>query len=270
VRTFEREARDPFVMAMRATLDKHLATVHGAELAPNVRLAQAASRAHATQTGAPGAPDILVLVAHDRVEYAFTPRVRVSDGQARLTSIGEPVLPAMAHVKIGGTFSPFVRPIDEVVTALKVLHQRAPEARVAVGASPDLPSHVWARTFLSAQAAGFDQLAMLGVSQAGDLRSVAVEVVGPLRAAEVGPREVNVTVRLGGFSVKRAGPTVTIPRVRGDAGFAFDFDGLLESARPKEAKSAKITFMSDVAAKTLAETAFLMAEGARTLTVVLP
>jgi hypothetical protein len=197
--------------------------------------------------------------------------VRVDDeGQVRLDESDQPTFPTLADVKLEGTFAPFVRPIDGVVKALTALRQRFPSARVAVGGAPGIKAHMIARTLLSAQAAGFGQLAMVGASPEGDLRTVGLEIVGALKAGEVGPRELSVVVRLGGFTVKRAGPSMTIPRVKNENGFAFDFASLIDRAKPKQAKSAKLTFMSDVTAETLTEAAFLMAPANQALTVVLP
>jgi hypothetical protein len=74
-----------------------------------------------------------------------------------------------------------VRHIDEVTAALRGVRMQATSARLAVGAAPGLPSHVWARTLLSAQAAGFDRLAILGVNQDGEPRGVDLEAVSPLK-----------------------------------------------------------------------------------------
>ncbi|MFT3922466.1 MAG: hypothetical protein QM778_08030 [Myxococcales bacterium] len=270
-KALESGAQDPFVVAMEGTIESQGRALSSVMLQPNVRLPQAQSRVHASPAGADEAPDLLVLVAEDRVEYAFLPRVRVDDnGQVVLDQSAQPAFPALAQVKLEGTFAPFVRPIEGVVTALRSLREKFPSARVAVGGAPEIKGHMIARTLLSAQSAGFSELSLLGANPEGELRSVGLELVGALHASEVGPREVSVVVRLGGFSVKRAGPTVTIPRLKQENGFVFDFESLLTQARPAQAKSAKLTFMSDVAAATLTEAAFLMAPAHQTLTVVLP
>lgn len=271
VKALDHGGQDPFVMAMVSTFASQARALKTIMLQPNVLLPKAQTRVHATQ-GAPGnVPDVLVLVSEGRVEYAFTPRVRVDDdGEVGLDESDQPTFPALAEVKIEGTFAPFVRPIDGVVKALAELHKRFPSARVAVGATPEIKAHMVARTLLSAQAAGFTQLAMVGANSEGELRTVELELVGALRASEVGPRELSVVVRLGGFSVKRQGPTVSIPRLKNENGFVFDFASLTSSVRPGNAKSAKLTFMSDVAAETVTEAAFLVAPTNKTLTMVLP
>ncbi len=270
-RAFENQPQDPFVMALSDTLaarDRSLKTI---TLQPNVRLQQAATRLGATEAGAGQVPDLLVLVAEDRIEYAFAPRVRVDDdGEVKLDESDQPAFPALAEVKLEGTFAPFVRPIDGLVKALRPLHQHFPSAKVAVGAAPGIKAHMIARSLLSAQAAGFSELALLGATPEGDLRTAGLEIVGALRASEVGPRELSVVVRLGGFSVKRAGPTMSIPRIKNEDGFSFDFASLIERAKPEQAKSTKLTFMSDVAAETLTEAVFLVAPRNKALTVVLP
>ncbi len=271
VSVFERESEDPFVMAMSPTLSSQTRALSSITLQPNARLPQAMTRLQAVESGSAEAPDLIVMIAHDRVEYAFMPRVRIDDTFAVVLEKGdEPSFPTMASVKIEDSFAPFVRPIDAVVKAMSALRARFPSARVAVGAAPDIKAHVIARTFLSAQSAGFEKLSLLAATPEGEMRNVEVEVVGALRAAEVGPRDLSVVVRLGGFTVKRAGPSVTIPRVKNESGFEFDFESLRTSAQPRKAKSAKLTFMSDVPAKTLAEAAFMVAPQDRTLTVVLP
>jgi hypothetical protein len=271
VKGLEREVQDPFVMALMDDVANQTRALRTVMLVPNARIPQAPTRVAATEGGVAEAPDVLVLVALDRVEYTFMPRVRVNDaGKVTLEQSDEPTFPTMAEVKIEGTFAPFVRPIDAVTKALSGLRARFPQARVAVGAAPDIKAHVVARTLLSARAAGFEQLAMLGANPEGEMRSVGLEIVGALQAGEVGPRELSVVVRLGGFSVKRAGPTVSIPRLKNENGFVFDFQQLIAQARPRDAKSAKLTFMSDVAFETLAEAAFLMAPRNQALTVVLP
>ena len=271
VKTLDRNGQDPFVMAMASAFETQGRALTTITLQPNVLLPKAQSRVTATQGAAGEVPDVLVLVSEGRVEYAFMPRVRVNDeGEVTLDESDKPTFPMMSEVKIEGTYPPFVRPIEGVVTALAELQKRFPSARLAVGATPDIKGHLVARTLLSAQSAGFTRLAMVGANPEGELRTVGLELVGALHASEVGPRELSVVVRLGGFSVKRQGPTVTIPRVKNENGFVFDFASLLESTRPGNAKSAKLTFMSDVAAATLTEAAFMVAPTNQKLTVVLP
>jgi|GEM_PF-4990850 len=263
-------AQDPFVVAMQSTIEGQERALKSVTLQPNVRLPQVQSRVHASPAGGDAAPDLLVLVAEDRIEYAFLPLVRVDDqGAVVLAESTQPVFPELAQVKLEGTFAPFVRPIDSLVSALRVLHEKFPSAKVAVGGAPEIKAHMMARALLSAQSAGFSELALLGANADGELRSVDLELVGALKADAVGPREVSVVLRLGGFSVKRMGPTVTIPRLKLENGFVFDFESLAR-ARPRETKSAKLTFMSDVATETLTETAFLMAPSNQALTMVLP
>jgi hypothetical protein len=213
-----------------------------------------------------------MFVDAGHAEIGFVPRVHVSDaGSLALYARGEPMLPATQSVSFPATFPAFVKSVPELVTALTPLVAQVPSATLSIAAAPETPAHLWARALLSAQAASFPHIAMLGVDADGVMRSLEVEVVSSLRAAEVGPRDINVVVRLGGFTVKRTGPVVTIPRVKKDDGlFAFDFNGLVQNAQPKDAKSAKLTFMSDVAAETLAETAFSVAPPQSALTVVLP
>lgn len=268
---FQRESKDPFVIAMEPVLTAQTRALSSITLQPNARLSQAMTRLQAVESGSAEAPDLLVLVSHGRIEYAFMPRVRINDvGAVVIEKSDAPSFPSMASVKFEDNFAPFVRPIDVVVQALRSLHERFPSARVAVGGAPDLKAHVLARTFLSAQSAGFEKLSMLAATPAGEMRNVNVEIIGALRAADVGPRDLSVVVRLGGFTVKQAGPSVTIPRVRNEGGFEFDYEGLRSNAQPRKAKSTKLTFMSDVTAKTLSETAFMVAPQNHTLTVVLP
>ena len=264
-------SHDPFVEAMSQRLEQDGAALAKADLKPSTRLQSAKSRAHATQLGSREAPDLVVLVSEGRAQLGFVPRVHVtSDGKVALHARGTPMLPATSEVNFSPTFPAFVKSVPELMAALTPLLSQAPDARVAIAAAPDAPAHLWARALLSAQAARFPHIAMLGVDGEGVMRSLEVEVVSSLRAAEVGPRDLNVVVRLGGFTVKQAGPTVTIPRVKKEDGFAFDFHTLLQNAKPANAKSAKLTFMSDVAADTLGETAFSVAPTAAALTVVLP
>ncbi len=271
VSVFQRESQDPFVVAMGPTHTTQTRALSSITLQPNTRLPQAMTRLQAVEGGSADAPDLLLLIGHDSVEYAFMPRVRIDDAFHVVLEKGdEPSFPNMGSVKFESSFAPFVRPIDSVVQTLKTLNARFPSARVAVGAVPETKSHIIARTLLSAKSAGFDKLSLLAATPAGEMRNVEVEVVAALQAGDVGPRDLSVVVRLGGFTVKRAGPSVTIPRVKSDSGFAFDFEALRSSAQPRKAKTSKLTFMSDVPAQTLAEAAFMIAPQDRTLTVVLP
>ncbi len=262
---------DPFVEAVARNIEHDASTLGAVELAPSTRLSATDTRAHATQQGSTAAPDIVMFVSAGRAEIAFAPRVHVTkEGKVALHALGAPMLPSTQEVLFSATFPAFVKTVPELVTALTPLFAQAPNAKVSIAAAADAPAHLWARALLSAQAVRFPHIAMLGIDSDGVMRSLEVEIVSSLRAAEVGPRDLNVVVRLGGFTVKQAGPIVTIPRVKKDDGFAFDFDSLLQNANPKAAKSAKLTFMSDVAADTLAETAFSVAPTTTALTVVLP
>jgi len=263
---------DPFLQALRAQFEQDRTALKGADFGPSARLSPSSGRAHETQLGSTTAPDLVMFVDAGHAELAFVPRVRVSEaGSLALYSRGEPMLPATQSVSLPATFPAFVKIVPELVTALLPLVAQVPDATLSIAAAPETPAHLWARALLSAQSARFLHIAMLGVDTEGVMRSLEVEVVSSLRAAEVGPRDINVVVRLGGFTVKRAGPAVTIPRVKKDDGlFVFDFDGLLQNAQPKGARSAKLTFMSDVAAETLAETAFSLAPPQSALTVILP
>ncbi len=263
-------SRDPFLEAIAAQIARDTIALNAADLSPRTRLPAGATRAHTTQLGSMTAPDLVMLVSEGRAELGFSPRVHVSAGIVTLYARGEPMLPATQQVAFSATFPAFVKSVPELVAVLSPLLAQTPDATIAIGAAPQAPAHLWARALLSAQAVRFPRIALLGVDANEVVRSLAVEVVSALRAAEVGPSDLNVVVRLGGFTVRQGGPGVTIPRVRKEEGFAFDFDALLQNAKPADAKSVKLTFMSEVAADTLAETAFAVAPSNSALTVVLP
>jgi hypothetical protein len=264
-------ARDPFVQAIAPRIEANAVLLPGLELAPSVQLERADERLHRTSHGTALTPELVAFVGTGKLEVAFVPRVRVTpSGKLELFARGEPMLPAVREIKLGSSFPLIVRSVDEIVSGLTPLHEQAQDARIGIAARPDSPAHLWARALLSAKASGFSRIAMLGLGTDGSLRCQDVEVVSSLHAAEVGPMDLNVMIRLGGFTVSRGGPSISLPRLKGETGFSFDYSGLASSVRPGSAKTTKLTFMSDVAAQTLAETAFMIAPRSNPLTVVLP
>jgi hypothetical protein len=263
--------KDPFLAAIRPQLERDLATLRTAVLAPNGRLGRDLRTVQATAEGGTGPADVVLLVENGQARMGFVPRVRVDEnGRLQLYAQGEPMLPATRSIELPASYPLYVKSVTQLVEALQPMSGSTGELRIAVGSAPDAPAHLWARSVLSAQRAGFKRIAMLAVDDQRTMRTVDVDVYGPLEAAEVGPRDLNVIVRLGGFTVKRQGPSVTIPRVQHETGFRFDYATLLQQAAPGSARSTKLSFMADVAADTLAETAFKVAPVTSALTVVLP
>lgn len=261
---------DPFVQAIAPRVEANAVLLPGLEFAPSVMLERAEERAHLTDQGTPNAPEMIAFVSAQKLEMAFVPRVRVmANGQLELVAVGEPMLPNVREVRLAGSFPLVVRTIEDLVTAFKQMREQAPEARIAIAASPDIPAHLWARALLSAKAADFSRIALLGVGRDGSLRALDVDVVSAFKAADVGNKDVNVMVRLGGFTVQRGGPSISLPRIKDENGFSFDYAGLKRSVQGN-VKSSKLTFMSDVASRTIAETAFMVAPKNQPLTVVLP
>ncbi len=261
---------EPFVTAWASLLDRDAAAIARIELAPRPRIASAVDQAYVSSSGTGTTPEIAVLVDQGKVAFGFVPKVRLDAAfELELVARGEPKLPELKEIAIRDSFPIMLKAITEAVDAFSALHERAPDASIAVAAAPTVASHLWARVLLSARAAGFQKIAMLGFADDGTMRTVDVDVIPALKAEEVAPHELFVMVRLGGFTVRRVGPSVTIPRVRSGDSLTFDFDSLAENVGPPT-ESTQLTFMADVSAATLGKTVFTVAPKRHRLTVVLP
>lgn len=261
----------PLVVALRAQLKPAVQRIEDLEFAPTPKLSSGPACSGIARGGRASAPDVLAFVTGDAMHFGFAPRAQIgADGSVELIGLSEPRFPETTRIKLPSSYPQYLKRIKAVSTALSEVAQQGQNLTIGICASQDTPAHVWARAVLSARAAGFARPTLLAVGSDGGARSLDVDVVAARRADRVGPKELSVMVRIGGYSVRRGALSATIPRVQNEGHLSFDLGALVKHARPASVGSAKLHFMPDVASDTLLSTAFAIAPARDRLTVILP
>ncbi|MEM9864275.1 MAG: hypothetical protein AAF938_21930 [Myxococcota bacterium] len=250
---------DPFVEAIAPRVAAAEAVLRAVSLRPQPRL-DALSLAITETQSAPSSADGLVLIERARLCTGAFSVVRYDTG----TSVAHPavqgaaVLPAVDCVALPDSYRPFPGPLEEVVAHLA----RYRGAAMAVGGT-GAEGHVLTRVLMSAMRAEVPVASLVGRTPAGMLAAIPLRTVrGDDRSA------IQVYVRLGGHSVLiRGAGTRTIPRLRTEEGFAFDYEGLRSVAR--RSRTTSLRYMHSVPLDELVTTAFAVAPETH-LTLVLP
>lgn len=261
---------DPLVSAVAEHLPD-LDELTGVVLSPVPSLKAAPQATPAGVGGKREVPELLVFVTPTAVHFSIAPKLRLNDkGELEAFASGEPVFPATREMKLPNGFVPFLRPVHGVKDVFAEIATEHAGKSMAIAASPDTPSHVWARVILTARSVGFRKPSMLAIADDGSPRVLDIDVFTAHQAEKAGPREVTVMVRLGGYSVRRQGPTVMIPRLAVESGWKFDLDALVRRVPRESVQSAKMHFMPDVPSATLHTAAFAVAPKRNKLALILP
>lgn len=253
------EDGDPFPRALRRQLASDASAIGTAVLAPAPIVPKDLHVTAAPGTAREGRAGLLLSVQDGEVRFGWVPRVRLGkDGQPHMVSDGEPVLPDTEAVSIPRSYRPAVQQIRHLTDALRRLSGHGSPTTVAVVATDDVQADVVSRVIDSARAAGLAPTMIAGRGPDGGLRGVDVRV----RSAFEGPTgkpDVQVRVRLGGYTVKTAHGSAEVPRVRDARGLHFDVDGLAHAAGSPHVPSASIDYMSVVAMGPVLQAAFRLA-----------
>lgn len=213
---------------------------------------------------------LLVHVTKEVIEYGYLPTVKLDEqGELVATSVGTPMLPELASVSLPTQYRPYMKPLKDIVGAL----QAREGADIAVGVTTDhaVPAHVVGRVFLSLRRAGHERAAIVARDADGVALGVPLRVVVGPEVDSMRPRpDVQVRVRLGGYSLKLGSWSLDIPRVRRETGFRFDTDSLQQRVSRRRIRSAAVSFMGDVAVGNVMAAMWRVAPDADRLNLVMP
>lgn len=253
---------DPFSRALSVDVVIDRLAFRGLVLEPEPVLAPEFGLSAASANAAALRPDAVVSVHPHEIRVGFLPRVTFESGRAEALAAGSPILPEFARIAIPGSLRPFPTAIDSVSESLRTTLAGAQQ--VAVGGAPDAEAHLLTRVWLSCDDAGFTPNALVGVGSSGELRGVAARAIhGDDDSA------MQVYLRYGGHTVSRPGGAASdIPRLHTADGMRFDWSTLSEYAH--DTRSASVRFMGGVSFATFAQTAFVVGQGGRPVTIVLP
>lgn len=260
---------DPWLASLTYRLTAAMATLVALELHP--RVAVPATLVRSTDAAAGGAADVVVAFGADAVSFGCAPIVTVPDGAAVATRTVSPgghcaVLPEVQRIPLG-TLGAVPRSIDALRDALTA-GELGGARSIVIAPAADAPLHVLVRTLLTLAAAGITPTHLALRAADGTLASTPIRVV---HQAELGPIDLSVHLRLGGYTVQRGrGREVSIPRVRGASGLEFDRAGLDRTMRERPPASVAIDGMTNVLASDVVETARLAEASGASVTLVLP
>lgn len=261
-------AGDPLAQLIADDVALDFASVRQLSFRPSPRLREGVRVDAELAKVVPVSIDLLIHVTDDGVEYGYIPRISVdAAGELIATSPGKPSLPAVASVPLPSRYRPYMRPLPAVVEALRV---QAADAKVGVTTDHAVPAHVVGRVFLSLRRAGHESAAMLGRGKQGIALGVPLRVVVGTEADSMRRPDVQVRVRLGGYSLKLGGWQLDIPRVRRDTVLHFDTDSLQRKVSRRRIRSAAVSFMGNVAAGNVVAAMWRIAPDADRLNLVMP
>jgi len=200
--------------------------------------------------------DAVVVVGVDAVRVGWIPEVAFDEaGRPRLTAQREPVLggPDSTFALPAG-LEPTVRPIEGLAQFLR--RSLSGASRVALAAEPTAEAHLLSRVGLAAEQARVGLTALVASGSAGVPRGVPLH---PASEDELGgaTREVGVFVRAGGFSVRGAGPYLSLPRLRESAqeAWRFDYAGLRRALTARTDRPVVVRYMGIAPAETVVHAA---------------
>ncbi|NOY90438.1 MAG: hypothetical protein GXP55_04440 [Deltaproteobacteria bacterium] len=258
---------DPFARAAAPKLPAIVAALDALVLTPTPRLPGDVRLPQVSHARAEADFDAVLLIAGRELRLGYAAHAHVqADGEVALEPSDRPLLPETRSFRLPTGYRPVVRAIPGLVRALP---QASEGTRVALGVAPDVPAHVMSRVFLSARARGLEPSVLLASAGDGSLRAMAFH--GILAGERPPATDLRVHVRLGGYAVASStGGTVSLPRVRGDAGLHFDTEGLSHLVGQRQPRSASLRFMSVVDSGPVLLAAFGLSPAGDSLTVVMP
>ncbi len=259
---------DPFIARLRPRLAAAMATIAAIELHP--RVAVPAPWVAATEAAGTAQTDVALALDATGVRLGCAPIVSVDDATLRTHTVSPggrcTVLPDAERVALGALpVAP--RPVDALVAALTQAELQ--DARtIAIAPGADAPVHVLLRAALSLEVAHLVATHIALRAPDGTLASTAIRFA---HASELGPVDVTVHLRLGGYIVARGrGGEASIPRIRGAHGLEFDRAGLARMLGERPPATVSIDGMSNVPASELAQAVRIISASGAAVTVVLP
>ncbi|MBN1652442.1 MAG: hypothetical protein JXA30_01565 [Deltaproteobacteria bacterium] len=217
-------------------------------------------------------PDAVIAVTESELRFGFVPKIKLTtEGSIRVITAGKPVLPEMSKVKLPTSYLPYIRQIDEVTRILKATLRHDTPVSVALGPGRDVPAHIIGRVLLSLRPLSVKEISMLGLGEDGSPHTVPMQVVSTREIDEMNPAQVNLRIRLGGYTLKLGlGSKQDIPRIKGETGFQFDLDTLAAKVGERGHRSAEVSFMGDVRSESLVAAMFRVAPDNDPVRLVIP
>jgi hypothetical protein len=262
---------DPLARYFDRYLDEFSKKLNSIELRPAPKIAEnLVSISEAGKTSR-NIPDAIIVINRHGLQFGFVPKVALSEsGGVTMIMAGEPALPAMTKVSLPASYLPYIRSIDKVTEVLKAALKTNEHVSVAIGPTKDIPAHVVARVLLSLRPLGITDVYMLGVDGDGSTNTVPLQFISPKEAEEMGPAQVNLRIRLGGYTLKIGVAKTDIPRVKGEEGFEFDVNTLAAKVRNQSYRTAEVSFMGNVSSESLVAGMFQVAPDKDPVRLIIP
>ncbi len=242
------EGADPLVSALANRIAAWRDALRRLDLRPAPRLPDTLHVPVRSATEPWGDVDVVLFVEQDALHLAEPPRLGFDGrGPALRTSI-LPALPHFERLALPRRHRPAIRPLPEVVDRLLPL-VRGGTSGLAFSVAEDVPAHLLARVLRSAEAAGFERLALLARDASGGrARIVPVELMRGIDAVRAGTdaRDLFVRVRLGGFTLRAGRRVQDVPRIREGERLHFDVPTLVALSRQRPYQRAIVGYMSSV------------------------
>jgi len=220
----------------------------------------------ASDAGAAVAPALLVSVGVNAVHIMRPTHLRVEGGSV-VADRGDDVMPGFLEVPLPGDFRPVVTAIHPLLDLLRARGLPA-GTRVAVGARPEVESHVVARVVASIARAGLAPAMLVRQAADGTLRGVTLALMSQEESEAHGV--VTLHVRIGGYALVNAhGGEEVMPRVHGPNGdLVFDVAALAASVPHLGHHALFVDPMASVPAADLLETAFTLGSNGGTISML--
>lgn len=219
-----------------------------------------------------GTPELLLFAGGQGVRYAFAPSAQLDrEGTLKLVGRGEPSLPNTAELRYPARAPGYVHPIAALSEWLSQVLAQQPDCKVAVVVESDAPALALGNVVASLKKAGGNEVTLIGPDPQGQVvaQTVGVEERGQTDPLIAG-RELNLRVRLGGYSIKLPnGTDQDIPRVRDSSGWHFDTAALSAQLGRRRFDSSRISFVPGVPGDQVMAALYQVAPNSRSLSLLL-
>lgn len=204
--------------------------------------------------GEPAHPELLVILEPGVVRYAYVPAVRVMGRDVRVVAGRSPALPSWASFQIQPDNRTAVIPWDDVTTHFRAMQERESHGTVGLAITAGVTGLSMSRMLVSMQSAGLPTPLLISRGLEDEARAVHIRVIGE----EDFRAPTTLYVRLGGYSLRRNGHLMDVPRVRAEDGLQFDLARLAQVSEEGAEQPASLRYMSSIEWPHVLDAAFHM------------
>lgn len=247
-------ADEPLMASMAAIVAADGVVLRTAQIFPIPRFDSGLAVHGVGSRGEPAHPELLVIVEPTLVRYAYVPSVRVMGRDVRVVSERSPALPSWASFSVHDDHRSAVIPYSDVEAHFRAMQEREPHGTVGVACTEGVTGLQMSRMLVSLEAAGVPTPLLISRGLENEARGVHVRIVGE----EDFGAPTTLYVRLGGYSLRRNGHLIDVPRVRAEDGLEFDLARLATVSEAGAAQPASLRYMSSIEWPHVVDAAFHM------------